>query len=830
MALIGLLTSILSLLQSPPAQVPAYWGSLTPGAHGVGFRQYWVIDSTRRLPPGPVAGPAFRPVLVNVWYPSSARSGAPMPYRDYLDGAVRAASEVPGLSSYARLLVEFERGIVTEELAGAPPDSLAPERRRALEQFLGAPTAARRDAPMASGAFPIVIYFQGARSSYEDNVALCEYLASRGYVVLGSAYPAEDNQTFATNAADHSRERDARRLLIEARRLPSVDPMRVTVIGHSAGAQAAILFSADSSAPIHAVLSLDTTQDYWPLSDLRWTYYTEPVIARRKEITGPFVFFAAPRAMFELADSLSAARRWYVTVRDLEHNDFITQGVVHRELTATTPAERARAAAARRAYDGIVRFIGAWLTAEERNQPLAASSGSNEGTLQVVEVPVGQVAPALSGSAESSPRLLRHQLSTRGPDETLAAIRRARDADSASLVRSMDVATALVAKGAWSPDPVLGRRLYEGLVAIDTAYRGVFRYARSLARYWDSTGDSAQALTWWRLAATIEPSDTTAARRIRQGSPTPGAPAMPAMQRAVVAQTKWFRFHSDSLMALHDWLNWRTSGLPDAPAEACPSSGLPGAEWHAFERAQGFYAGLRGRDRDRYLLAIRYELAGFPGLDLVADSLVTRASGLLRDALPAYLACWWREQDRRNRDFIAQLVPALRIHEDSIAARLARAYQTEWSGQFPVDLVAFATATGANSVVDPNHILMSSIDSSYRGASGIEMVFHEASHSVVDSGRDIIRRLLRDSTVTGGARLPRELSHVLLFYSVGRITADILGEAGLPYEPYMSREGLWQRAWPRLRAPVEQYWQGYLAGRTTARDAMIALIKALPPG
>ena len=117
---------------------------------------------------------------------------------------------------------------------------------------MDAPTAARRDAPLARGAFPIVIYFQGAMSSYEDNAALCEYLASRGYVVLGSAYPSEDNQTFATSAADHSRERDARRLLIEARRLASVDPTRVTVIGHSAGAQAAILFSSDPSAPSRA--------------------------------------------------------------------------------------------------------------------------------------------------------------------------------------------------------------------------------------------------------------------------------------------------------------------------------------------------------------------------------------------------------------------------------------------------------------------------------------------------------------------------------------------------------------------------------------------------
>lgn len=51
---------------------------------------------------------------------------------------------------------------------------------------------------------PVVVYTQGARGSMDDNVVLCEFLASRGYLVIGSAFPEEDNATFHTNSSDES--------------------------------------------------------------------------------------------------------------------------------------------------------------------------------------------------------------------------------------------------------------------------------------------------------------------------------------------------------------------------------------------------------------------------------------------------------------------------------------------------------------------------------------------------------------------------------------------------------------------------------------------------
>ena len=111
------------------------------------------------------------------------------------------------------------------------------------------------------------------------------------------------------------------------------------------------------------------------------------------------------------------------------------------------------------------------------------------------------------------------------------------------------------------------------------------------------------------------------------------------------------------------------------------------------------------------------------------------------------------------------------------------------------------------------------------------MLFHEASHTIVGSGRDVIQRTLNDSTLVGASQPPRDLAHVLLFYTTGRVTQQRLAETGTPYEPYMYAQRLFDRAWPRLRLPVEQHWQPYLNGKTSLLDALRAIVAALarPP-
>ena len=48
------------------------------------------------------------------------------------------------------------------------------------------------------------------------------------------------------------------------------------------------------------------------------------------------------------------------------------------------------------------------------------------------------------------------------------------------------------------------------------------------------------------------------------------------------------------------------------------------------------------------------------------------------------------------------------------------------------------------------------------------------------------------------------------------------------YKPYLYATGLFDRAWPRFRAPVEQHVQGYIDGKTTLDQMAVGLAAAIP--
>ena len=137
---------------------------------------------------------------------------------------------------------------------------------------------------------------------------LCEFLASHGYIVLGSAYQKPDGSSFGVDGSETS-VRDLEFLIAYAKQLPGVDWNHISVIGHSGGAHAALMFRAQSHCAADAIVSLDTTQDYFSLTDYRWEAMTSAVVKNRKHMTGPLLMVANPHGFFELADSLSSARR-----------------------------------------------------------------------------------------------------------------------------------------------------------------------------------------------------------------------------------------------------------------------------------------------------------------------------------------------------------------------------------------------------------------------------------------------------------------------------------------------------------------------------------------
>jgi hypothetical protein len=139
--------------------------------------------------------------------------------------------------------------------------------------------------------------------------------------------------------------------------------------------------------------------------------------------------------------------------------------------------------------------------------------------------------------------------------------------------------------------------------------------------------------------------------------------------------------------------------------------------------------------------------------------------------------------------------------------------------------VSYGSFTGADSVVDPDHLLISSIEPSNAGYAALEMVFHEASHTVFGPGLEgPLWTELEAAAKADGAPLAPNFWHAMLFYTTGSAVKARLAERGIDYEQYIYTEGLFERS--GFRQPLERLWQPYVDGRVSRAEALKLIVAA----
>jgi pimeloyl-ACP methyl ester carboxylesterase len=327
-----------------------------------------------------------------------------------------------------------------------------------MDQFWETPTTSVRDAVPADGRFPIVINHAGGRSSFEDNAVLLEFLASHGYVVLGSAFQEGNGNSFNIDAQEGSL-RDIDFLIAYTSRLPQADWSHIGLMGHSAGAQTALKYRAQDECAVDALVSLDTTEDYFSIATHLWDDMTKPVLEKVKNVKGPLLFAARANAIFDFADALKYSERYYWTVKELDHNDFITQGIILHLLKSRAKPEqenlREELERAQSRYTALCEYVLTFLDAylkEDSSQrarllkPYAQNPlGGPEPHVDHVRVGVSQ-APAFQAKpgAAPTPRQIRQHLAKHGVTETVALLKRCHEKDSTAPVLHTDLGFALV--------------------------------------------------------------------------------------------------------------------------------------------------------------------------------------------------------------------------------------------------------------------------------------------------------------------------------------------------------------------------------------------------
>jgi dienelactone hydrolase len=222
-----------------------------PGPWPVGVQVKAQYDTTRVYRPAfdlvtgqPEAHERARPIQSLTWYPAKAK-GKPLAWRDYM--ATKATEDTPWLSP-----AEAQRSTeanIKGNLANLPPAT--------ARQVLAQPMWASKDAPAAAGKFPVVIYAPSLSASATENVDLCEYLASHGYIVIASRSLGMHTKSMTTDLEGlEAQAGDIAFLIGQAHAMPQADMARVAVVGFSWGGLANVLATARDDR-IRALVSLD---------------------------------------------------------------------------------------------------------------------------------------------------------------------------------------------------------------------------------------------------------------------------------------------------------------------------------------------------------------------------------------------------------------------------------------------------------------------------------------------------------------------------------------------------------------------------------------------
>jgi len=307
---------------------------------------------------------------------------------------------------------------------------------------------------------------------------------------------------------------------------------------------------------------------------------------------------------------------------------------------------------------------------------------------------------------------------------------------------------------------------------------------------------------------------------------------------SLLASGPQFEIHSDFFTNLNDELittgkaraKRRAELFTEGEASGCFAELAPSAR-SGWNLAVDWYEEAVSPETwsSRPQVLLRYELSGLEErVDERGKSFVSIARGFLLAAAPAYRECRWPKQDEENREWAKAVAAKIDKYGAAIAKRLEVVYATSWHGlPIRVDGVPQALPHGADTwSLDPGgHILISP---KVGEEDGLEVVFHEASHTLMAPWRpDPVPAALDAAAKELDVEVVRDLWHIVLFYSTGQVVRQVLEDAGAgEYTPYMYRHEMWRGSWAPYREAVESSWPAYLGGRRELPAAARDLIRA----
>jgi dienelactone hydrolase len=343
-----------------------------PGPYAVGVQVKAQYDYSRVYRPvvdlvtgQPETHERARPIQSITWYPAKSK-GRPLTWRDYM--ATKATEDTPWLSA-----AEAQRATdldLAENTAGLAP--------AVAKQVLAQPMWASRDAEAADGKFPVVIYAASHSAPATENVDLCEYLASHGYIVIASRSMGARSKSMTVDLEGlEAQAGDIAFLIGQASKIPQADMSRIAVAGFSWGGLANVLAAAKDDR-IRALVSLDG-------SVRRYTQYVDggkdaARYATPARLAVPMLFIGSKLqpveylaqnkidVSYSLLNNMTYADMTVVNMRPMVHSDFAS--ITHHYANDKQFDEYSREEVAA-AYAWTARYVGRFLDAYLKNDKQA---------------------------------------------------------------------------------------------------------------------------------------------------------------------------------------------------------------------------------------------------------------------------------------------------------------------------------------------------------------------------------------------------------------------------------------------------------------------------
>lgn len=360
------------------------YSDLKPSLYKVGFKSICVFDTTRNYDLNCAEQSQVittkkigRPILLNIWYPAEkTASSSPMLVKDFFDFPANESTAI-----FFRKLKEYQfqnskvyavnQNLSKYDIIKEGDTSLAGrelKRAKIFEDYINSKTISHKNAVSISGDFPLIIYHQGLGGTIDENYVLLEYLASNGYIVINSAFQVRDGTGYEggwfVGVGEYEQTFSDFNFIINYCQQNNISKNKeVYLSGHSFGANCAITFIGQGNKNVTGLIPLDSDYGY-VLNNFfpkKYNPFTADKVKHYKNL--PMFFANRSEAHFKMIDSLSQSQRYYLTIADMMHNDFASQGGIGRSYCLPYANEKEKYKTITQNYlhlcEAVLKFVNA---------------------------------------------------------------------------------------------------------------------------------------------------------------------------------------------------------------------------------------------------------------------------------------------------------------------------------------------------------------------------------------------------------------------------------------------------------------------------------------